>query len=83
MHPVLDTLRKAQVRTCISSILVVILSNVAIVHEPTVGCTIEFNSRPVVCILASPFNFTSKGKIYHTEEGGSTGCWDGTGMPPK
>ena len=23
------------------------------------------------------------GKIYHTEEGGDTGCWDGQGMPPN
>lgn len=23
------------------------------------------------------------GKIYHTEEGGQSGCWDGEGMPPN
>ena len=46
------------------------------------ACSMNWTSLPEM-FRKQGYLTQGTGKIYHTEEGGSTGCWDGTGMPPN
>lgn len=46
------------------------------------GCSMNWTSLPQM-FHKQGYLTQGTGKIYHTEEGGSTGCWDGEGMPPN